>query len=73
MSKVKKKRTKRYQGSDAKHVRPQVIRVDAVKRSKTGQWWHENRRRITIGLVIVAVVSVLSLIVTELLGLVFGW
>lgn len=71
MSKPKKKRTKRYQGADAKNARPQVIRVDAVKRSKRGQWWHENKRRIYITAGIVAVIFVLIMIVIELFRLIF--
>jgi hypothetical protein len=73
MSKPKKKRSKRYQGSDAKHVRPQAIRIDAVKRSKHGQWWHENRRRLSISAGVVTVVSVLALLLFELLRIIFGW
>ncbi|MGO3702043.1 MAG: hypothetical protein ACTJG2_02535 [Candidatus Saccharimonadales bacterium] len=46
MSKTKKKRNKRYQGAGAKQTSPQVIRVAAVKRSKTGQWWHEKKSAI---------------------------
>lgn len=73
MSKPKKKRTKRYQGSDAKHVRLQVIRVDAVKRSKTGQWWHDNRRKLLIGAAIAVVVFILGVVLFELLRLALGW
>lgn len=73
MSKPKKKRTKRYQGSDAKQHRPKVIRVEAVKRSKPAQWWHDNRRRLSIGAAIAAVVAILALIVFELLRILFGW
>lgn len=72
MSKQKKKRTKRYQGADAKTARPNIIRVEAVKRSKTGQWWHDNRRRVYIALAMAAVVFVLSLVVVEIFRLIFG-
>lgn len=73
MSKPKKKRSKRYQGSDARQHRPKVIRVEAVKRSKQAQWWHDNRRRVSIGAAITAVAAILALVFFELLRILFGW
>lgn len=44
MAKTKKKRNKSYRGADAKFATPQVIKVEAVDRSKPTQWWHEKKR-----------------------------
>ena len=44
MSKQKKKRTKKYSGTDAAMTRPSVTRVKAVKRTKLQQWWLDRRR-----------------------------
>lgn len=69
MAKVKKKRTKRYQGADAKQVQPMTIRVQAVKRSKHGQWWHDNKKRIKTALLVALVVFILGWMITELVRL----
>jgi hypothetical protein len=44
MAKQKKKRNKKYSGSEAAITKPKVTRVQAVNRSKTGQWWVEHKR-----------------------------
>jgi len=44
MSKQKKKRNKAYTGSGAAVTRPTVTRVQAVNRSKIGQWWYDNKK-----------------------------
>ncbi|NLA43150.1 hypothetical protein GX865_03305 [Candidatus Saccharibacteria bacterium] len=69
MSNRKKKRNKRYRGADAKQSTPNIIRVSAVKRSKTGQWWHEKKRSIMTSAGIVAVVIVVLIIIAELVKL----
>ena len=48
MAKKSKKRTKRYQGEDAKlppsASQPVVHRYEAVERSPLQEWWHEKKR-----------------------------
>ena len=64
MAKVKKKRNKKYTGADAAATRPTITRVQAVNRSKLGQWLFENKKMLKmirnvllIGLVIAIIVS----------------
>ena len=64
MAKVKKKRNKKYTGADAAITRPTITRVQAVNRSKLGQWLFENQKMLKmirnvllIGLVIAIIVS----------------
>ncbi len=71
MSKQKKKRNKRYTGKDAKDFSPQTIRVTAVKRSKTGQWWHEKKRSVIAISATIAVIAIILLLIFELVRLFF--
>ena len=48
MAKVKKKRNKKYTGADAAATRPTITRVQAVNRSKLGQWLFENQKMLKI-------------------------
>lgn len=68
MSKAKKKRNKKYAGADAATVRPNIIKVQAVSRSKPGQWVYEKKRLLkisgTVALVIVAIIFIISGIVS---------
>ena len=53
MSKKPKKRTKRYQGEDAKRptsttVEPVVHRYEAVERSKFGEWLQPRKRALKL-------------------------
>lgn len=64
MAKVKKKRNKKYTGADAAATRPTITRVQAVNRSKLGQWLFENQKMLKmirnvllIGLVIAIIIS----------------
>ena len=64
MAKVKKKRNKKYTGADAAATRPTITRVQAVNRSKLGQWLFENqkmlkmiRNGLLIGLVVAIIIS----------------
>lgn len=67
MSKVKKKRTKKYTGQDAAATRPSVTRVTAVKRNKLQLWWLDRRRilkptLITTGVVVLVVWLLIELV-----------
>ena len=64
MAKVKKKRNKKYTGADAAATRPTITRVQAVNRSKLGQWLFENqkilkmtRNILLIGLIVAIIIS----------------
>lgn len=58
MAKQKKKRNKKYTGADAAMTRPSVTRVEAVHRSKLGQWWYD-RKRVLKPIIITVVVALL--------------
>lgn len=72
MAKQKKKRTKKYTGKDAAMTKPNVVRVQAVSRSRVGQWWFDRKRIlkpiITISLVILVVVVVIIEVVSLIRG-----
>ena len=64
MAKVKKKRNKKYTGADAAATRPTITRVQAVNRSKLGQWLFENQKMLKmirnvllIGLIVTIIIS----------------
>lgn len=64
MAKQKKKRTKKYSGADAASTRPSITRVQAVSRSRIGQWWHDRKRVVKpIAIAAVVVLVVIWLIV----------
>ena len=73
MAKQKKKRNKKYTGADAKNSQPNVIRVQAVRRSPAKQWWHEKKKIVKTVAIVVAVVALLVWLITILLGLIFDW
>lgn len=67
MAKQKKKRTKKYSGSDAAISRPIVTRVSAVNRSKMGQWYFDRRRilkpvLIGVGILIAVVILIIGIV-----------
>lgn len=67
MAKQKKKRNKAYTGAGAKVTQPTVVRVEAVKRSKTGQWWFEHKK---FARPVATVAGVVALIIILLSGLI---
>ncbi len=67
MSKNKKKRNKTYTGADATMVKPVITRIEAVQRSKIGQFWFERKKLIkpiliTSGILIAVIILVLQII-----------
>lgn len=73
MSKKQKKRTKRYQGDDAKQATqsgPVIHRYEAVQRTKAGEWWHTRKRSIKVTGLIVGAVAIIAWLVTELIRIV---
>ncbi|HMS93410.1 MAG TPA: hypothetical protein PKD28_03410 [Candidatus Saccharibacteria bacterium] len=72
MAKQKKKRTKKYSGVDAASTRPSITRVEAVNRSKLGQWWYDHKRIAKPLLITAAVVLLIVWLVVELVRIITG-
>jgi hypothetical protein len=72
MVKQKKKRSKKYTGTDAAVTRPTVTRVKAVKRTKLQQWWLDRRRALKPALIAAAVISGVVWLVVELVRIASG-
>lgn len=66
MAKQKKKRNKKYTGSGAATTRPKITRVQAVNRSKAGQWWVEHKR-------VAKPLSIAAAVITGLIALIAGF
>ena len=67
MSKNKKKRNKVYAGADAAITKPIITRIEAVQRSKIGQFLFEKKKLlkpvlIASGVVIVVIVLILQIV-----------
>lgn len=74
MSKKQKKRTKRYQGENAKQTasrEPAIHRYEAVQRTKLGEWWHPRKQMFKIGAIVTGAVGLLVWLISELLRIVF--
>lgn len=72
MAKQKKKRTKKYSGTDAAVTRPVVTRVTAANRSKLGQWWFERKRILKPVLITAGVVLALVWLIIEIVRIASG-
>lgn len=74
-NKKSKKRTKRYQGEDAKSStstsQPVVHRYEAVERNKVQEWWHEKKRIIKVSAGVGGGAVVVSWLVFELFQIIF--
>jgi hypothetical protein len=68
-TKQKKKRTKRYQGIDAKQTTPSVTRMAAEERSPMKEWWVANGQMARLIAIAAAILIVIILIVTGIIGL----
>lgn len=76
MSKKPKKRTKRYQGEDAKQPggissAPVVHRYEAVERSRLSEWWQPRKKLFRVGAIISAIAAGSIWLLIELVQLVF--
>lgn len=69
MAKQKKKRTKKYQGADAKATTPTVVRVSAEERSRFKEWWLTYRQLVKIGGAILSIVVLVVIVIIGLVGL----
>lgn len=64
---AKKKRTKKYQGAKSNSKRPTIIHVSAVKRSKHGQWWHDNKNKVQIAASVIIVSIIMVWLIVDFL------
>ena len=55
---TKKKRNKKYTGADAAVTRKTVTRISVPDRSPFGKWWHENRKKVSSRLAIIAFILI---------------
>ena len=69
MAKQKKKRSKKYSGSDAAQRHTTITRVSAVSRSRLGQWWFDHKRIVKPILITAAVVAAITLIIIQIIQL----
>ena len=72
MGKNKKKRNKAYTGVDAAMTRPNITRIEAVNRSKIGQWWFDNKKKLKPTLVTGSIVLFVILLIIEIVRLATG-
>lgn len=75
MSKKSKKRTKRYQGEDAKTSlktsnEPIVHRYEAVERNRLQEWWYTNKRVVKVAGYTGGGLLLLSWLLFELIGII---
>ncbi len=68
-NKQKKKRSKRYQGVDAKVQTPQIMRVSAEERSWFKEWWLRYGQLAKVVAGIVGVVLVVIILVIGIVGM----
>jgi len=77
MSKRPKKRTKRYQGEDAKHLQsasndqPIVRHYTAVDRGPVGEWWQGKKRIVKIVAIALAIIILVVWSIYELIVIAF--
>lgn len=64
---TKKKRTKKYQGVKSNSKKPTIIHVSAVKRSKYGQWWHDNKKKVQIAASVIIVFIIMVWLIVDFL------
>ena len=69
MSRQKKKRTKKYQGVDAKVTAPQVLRVSAEERSRFKEWWLTYGQVTRLAAIALGILLVIILLVVGIVGM----
>ena len=69
MAKQKKKRTKKYQGVDAKVSAPLVTRVSAEERSRFKEWWLVYGQLTRIALIAFGILIVVVLLIIGIVGM----
>lgn len=68
-NKQKKKRNKRYHGTDAKVSTPSVVRVSAEERSPLKEWWINYGQLARIIGSIAGVIFIVILLIIGIIGL----
>ena len=66
----KKKRNKHYKGSTAA-VRPTVMKVSAVKRTRIHQWWIDHEQIAKPVLAVAAVALLIIVIIVGIIGIIW--
>lgn len=64
---TKKKRTKKYQGAKSDSKKPTIIHVSAVKRSKHGQWWYDNKKKVQIAAYVIIISIIMVWLIVDFL------
>ena len=72
MAKQKKKRNKKYSGTDAAVTRPSITRVEAVNRNKLRQWWFDHKRIAKPVLITAVVIIIVVWLIVELIRSISG-
>ena len=72
MAKQKKKRNKKYSGTDAAVTRPSITRVEAVNRNKLSQWWFDHKRIAKPVLITAIVIIIVVWLIIELIRSISG-
>ncbi len=72
MAKQKKKRNKKYSGTDAAVTRPSITRVEAVNRNKLSQWWFDHKRIAKPVLITAVVIIIVVWLIVELIRSISG-
>lgn len=72
MAKQKKKRNKKYSGTDAAVTRPSITRVEAVNRNKLSQWWFDHKRIAKPVLITAVVIIIVAWLIVELIRSISG-
>lgn len=67
-NKQKRKRTKKYQGVDAKVDTPHVMRVSAEERSRLKEWWLQYGQITKLVSGVVLVIFVVILVIVGIVG-----
>ena len=68
-NKQKKKRTKKYQGIDAKVSTPVVTRVSAEERSRFKEWWLQYRQLVRFAATALGIIAAVVLLIIGIVGM----
>ena len=68
---TKRRRSKTYTGEDAAVTGKTVQRISVPDRSKAGQWWHDNKKKVGLRAVTITVLAVISFLIYSLVSWIF--
>lgn len=72
MAKNKKKRNKVYTGTDAAITKPVITKIEAVQRSKIGQFWFDKKKVIKPTLKVAGIAILVIFIIVEIVRIASG-